>query len=885
MMRRVFRALGDIFDRDRRERGLDAELRFHVDSAIEHLMAQGLSREEAERQARLNVGSLPAVKDDCRQTRLSHTIETTWLDLRQGVRALTNNPGFTLAALGTVAVGIGATTAIFSVVYGVLMRPLPYGRGDDLIVLHQQAQARNRRDLRFSVKEIADYRGATKTLDAVVEHHSMVFLLLGDNFAERVQTAVVSANFFDSLGVKPLLGRTFVESDDTSASDGVLVLSHKYWTSRHGSDPSIVGRIFAMNNRPHRVIGVLPPIPQYPVDSDVYMPTSHCPTRSSQRFQENRNARMMTVFARKRPGTAIEHARAELASIEGQLRQSYPESYRPELGYRIVAESLHEELTAAAKPALLVLLTAAGFVLLIACANVANLLLARLLRRDRELALRAALGASRGRLIRQLLSEGTVLSLAGGLLGVAIAPMSLRVLRRFAERFTPRAAEVALDWPVLAFALSASLVTGIVFSLAPALWFHRGMGDAIRQGAGQSASISRNRLRAGLVVAQVAVAFVLLAGAGLMLRSFLALREVPPGFGAENVLSMRLTFNNRRYPAIADYRKAWDRILFEIPQVAGTISTALSSNVPFDPAGIASGPSNTEFAIEGRPVSKGELAPVVNTMNVSAGYFATLRQPVVQGRDFGERDDAERPPVAIINQTMARHRWPGENPLGRRVTFTAGQTWIEIVGVVGDVREYGLDRPVGDQLYLPLRQTGFGSRLIVRTAGDPVLLNDAVTRRVRGIDAEIAIDQVSTLALMREESMASARATAMLMAVFAGIAIVISTLGIGAVIALSVSQRRRELGIRMALGAQHASIIGMVISQGLAMTASGAAIGIGAALGLTTYLEKLLFATRPNDPWTYAAVALLFLIISALACLAPAWRISAINPANTLRQE
>jgi len=885
MIRRIARAIRDLFDRDGRDHGLDAELQFHVDNAAEQLRAEGHSREDAERRARMNTGNLDAVKDECRETRLSHTIETSWLDMRQGVRMLTQNPGFTLAALGTLAVGIGATTAIFSLVYGVLLRPLPYGRGDDLIVLHQQAQARNQRDLRFSVKEIEDYRGAKNTLDAVVEHHSMVFLLLGDNFAERVQTAVVSANFFDSLGVKPALGRTFVESDDTAESDGVLVLSHKYWASRHGADPAIVGRMFAMNNRPHRVIGVLPPIPQYPIESDVYMPTSHCPTRSSQRFQANRNARMMTVFARKKQSATIEQARAELSSIAGQLSQAYPESYRPELGYKIAAESLHEELTSSARPALMVLLGAAGFVLLIACANVANLLLAQLLRRGRELALRAALGASRGRLIRQLLAEGIVLSLAGGLLGVAMAPLSLRVLQRFAERFTPRAAEVALDYPVLAFALTAALITGIVFSLAPALWFHRGLNDAVRQGAGQSASVASNRLRAGLVVAQVAVAFVLLAGAGLMLRSVLAMREVPVGFGTENVLSMRLTFNNRRYPGMADYRKTWDRILLELPQVNGATSVALSSNVPFDPAGVAIGPSNTEFAIEGRPITKGELAPVVSTMNVSTKYFATLRQPILQGRGFNERDDAERPQVAMINQTMSRHRWPGENPIGRRVTFNAGQTWIEIIGVVGDVREYGLERPVGDQLYLPIRQNGFASRLIVRTASDPSLMASAVTRALRAIDGEIAIDQVSTMALLREESMASAQATAMLLAVFAGIAIVISAFGIGAVIALSVSQRRRELGIRLALGARHSSIIGMVMQQGLAMTALGAAIGIAAALALTTYLEKLLFATRANDPWTYGAVALLFLMIAALACVAPAWRISTIDPVSTLRQD
>jgi len=381
-------------------------------------------------------------------------LRETLQDVRYGVRVLVKNRGFALAAVLTLALGIGANAAIFSLVYGVLLRPLPYRNGGRLVVLHQQAAKANQPDVPFGAQEIFDYRDNSKALDAVVEHHSMNFLLLGPDWAERVNTAVVSANFFDVLGVKPVLGRTFVAADEAPNSNAVLILAYDYWKTRHGGDPDIVGKVFQMNNRPHTVIGVLPPIPQYPVENDVYMPTSQCPFRSSQRFINNRRARMMTAFGRLKPGVLLEQAQADLSTIAASLENSYPDIYPKSYGYGIRVAPLQEDLTRRARTTFLVLLGAAGFVLLIACANVANLLLARLLKLERELAIRAALGAGKARLIRQLLTESVLLSLAGGALGLALAPGALALLTKFAERFTTRAGEIHVDWPVLLFTLA-----------------------------------------------------------------------------------------------------------------------------------------------------------------------------------------------------------------------------------------------------------------------------------------------------------------------------------------------------------------------------------------------------------------------------------------------
>jgi predicted permease len=886
MARKILSAIRWLLNKPKTECEMDAELRFHVERQTEENIRRGMNPEDARNAARRNIGGVEQIKEDCRDVRPGRVLESLLQDIRYGLRVLLKNPGFSAAAILTLALGIGVNTAIFSLVYGVLLRPLPYQNGGQLIVLHQDATRANRLNIPFSAKEVFDYRDNNHTLEGVVEHHTMVFLLLGNDMAERVQTAVVSANFFDVLGVKPLLGRTFVASDETHNADAVLVLSYKYWQARHGGDTHIIGKVFQMNNRPHTVIGVLPSIPQYPTESDVYMPTSQCPTRSSAGFIANRQQRMMTVFGRLKSGVPLEKAQADLSTIASQLESSYPESYPKKVGYSIAAAPLQNELTQRAKPTLLILLGAAGFVLLIACANVANLLLARLLKLERELAVRAALGASKSRLMRQLLTESVLLSVAGGVLGLAIAPSALSLLVKFAERFTTRAAEITIDAPVLVFTLLVSLVTGALFGLAPAFSSGKHVSEALKMGSGRTTSSrSRQYLRSGLVIGQVAVSFMLLIGAGLMIRSFLKLQQVDPGFNPDRLLSLRISPSFSRYTRPEQFITLRENLLRNAKAVGGVESAALASNIPFSPNGVASGPGNANFEVEGRLVSKGELAPQVDITIVSAGYFETIRQPLLGGRNFTERDDAKALKVAVINQTMARHRWPTEDPVGKRVTFDHGQTWITIAGIVGDVKEYGLHRPISDEIYLPLEQGNFAGNLVIRTAIDPMSISPLIRAAIRDVDPQLAVDRVETIERLQQESIAAPRVTTILLGLFAALALIISASGIAAVMALSVSQRTQELGIRMALGAQRESIIRMVVGQGLILAVAGTALGIAGAIALTRLLSTLLYATSPTDVFTFAAVSMVFLAVATVACFIPARQVTAIDPLIALRQD
>jgi putative ABC transport system permease protein len=806
-------------------------------------------------------------------------------DIRYSLRVLLKNPGFSFIAILTLALGIGANAAIFSVVYGVLLRPLPYQSGARLVVLHQQAARSGTADIPFSAQEIFDYRDHNHTLDAVVEHHTMNFLLLGNDLAERVNTSVVSANFFDVLGVKPLLGRTFVASDEQPGADAVLVLSYEYWKSRHGGDPNIVGKVFQMNNRPHTVIGVLPQIPQYPDENDVYMPTSQCPFRSSQHFINDRTMRMMTAFGRLKPGVSVEQAQADLATEARHIEEDHPDVYPAKIGYAMNVAPLTRDLTRRARTTFLVLLGAAGFVLLIACANVANLLFARLLKLEREFAIRGALGASRLRLARQMLTESVILSLAGGALGLAIAPSALAMLTKFAERFSTRAAEIKMDAPVLLFTLGISLVTGILFGIAPAFSLGK-LGDALQQASARTtAGKGRQRLRGALVVAQVAVSFLLLIGAGLMIRSFLRLQHQNPGFRADRVLTMRLSPSFSKYTENQQFLSLEASVLSRVREIAGVESAALSTSFPFDPAGIATGPGHTNFEIEGRPISKNELAPRVDAMVVTPDYFQILRQPIVEGRSFTEHDDAKSPDVAVINQAMALHRWPGEDPVGKRMSFDQGKNWVRIAGVVGDAKEYGLDRAVQDEVYTPMAQNGFGNNLLVRTSGDPMGVAQAIRAAIHGVDSQIAVDRVNPIEGFHSESVASPRAMTVLLGLFAGLAVIISACGIAAAMALAVSQRTNEFGIRMALGASRDSIVYSVVRQGLLLALAGTAVGLAAAIALTRLLASMLYATSPTDGLTFAAVSVLFVSIAAIASFIPARQVTGIDPLRALRQE
>jgi putative ABC transport system permease protein len=881
----LMRSLRTLFKIKRTEREMERELRLHLEMEAEENVRRGMAPEEARLAALRSFGGVERFKEECRDVKRNRPLETLWQDARFGARVLRRNPGFTLVAVLTLSLGIGANTAIFSVVYGVLLRPLPYQQGGQLIVLRQQAPLARNDNLNFSVQEIDDYRSQNRTLVDLAEHHSMSFTLFGGPEPERIQAAVVSANFFELMGVTPLLGRTFAPSDEAHGAEAALILSHQYWRRSHKGDPNIVGRVFRMNDRPHTVIGVLPPLPQYPNENDMYMPTSACPTRSREEFIANREARMMRVFARVKAGVSEAQALADLSTIAGRMKETYPDAYPANLGFGIRLASLHKELTQGAQPTFLVLLLTAGLVLLLACANTANLTLARLMKRERELAVRAALGAPQERIIRQLLTESMLLTLIGGALGVLLAAGSVRLLVNFAARFTPRAAEISLDITVLLFTLVVSVATGLVFGLLPALSTRQSLIPSLKEGGQATAGAVRQRLRGALVVAQVAVSFVLLVGAGLMLRSLFNLQKVNPGFDPERVLVMRVTANWSKYTTPQQYRDLSMRLIERARALPGVLSAAMASTYPLNPLGLANGGFNRNFQIEGRPPNPNEPEPQVDFRVASADYFQTIRLPLLKGRLFTEADDAQTRQVAVINRTMARHRWGDEDPVGKRVSFDQGRNWVTIVGVVGDVRQYGLNREPTDELYRPVRQTGGAGNLLVRTTVAPSVMMAQLRQAVYAVDPENAIDQAQTLENVRNESIASPRLTAALLGMFAALALFITAAGIAGVMALTVSQRTHEIGIRMALGASASGVLRLVLRQGLTLVFVGLALGVAGAFALTRMMSTLLFAVEPTDPLTWLAVALALAAVAALACFAPARRATLIDPLTALRSE
>jgi putative ABC transport system permease protein len=821
------------------------------------------------------------------------TIETLGQDVRFGLRVLRRNPGFTLTALITLALGIGANTAIFSVIYGVLLRPLPYNDGHRLVVLNQQARLNNVNSLGFSVKEFQDYSDQNKTME-MVAHHAMSFILYGRGEPERVQTSVVSANFFDVLGVKPLLGRTFVPDDEKPGGDAVLVLSYKYWKQSHGGDPNIVGAVFRMNNRPHTVIGVLPPVPEYPAESDVYMPTANCPFRSSTALIENRRARLLSaVFGRLKPGVELAQAQADIAGVAANIQRTYPDVYPSYIGYAAQLDRLDRLLTQEARPTFLILLGTTGLVLLIVCANVANLILARLLQRQSEVAVRTVLGASRARLVTQVLTESLLLSVAGGALGLLVAWLGLPLLTSFAGRFTTRTAEIKIDSSVLLFTLVVSACTGLAFGVIPALSSafdsRKSLVVTLKESGDRSTSGAKNRIRGLLVAAQVAISFTLLTAAGLMLQSMIRLQRVNPGFNPENVFVMRLQPNWSRFTdpktSTAQLRDYFRRMLESASKQPGVVEAAVSSTYPLDPAGITRGPNNVTIQLEGRPPDEANASAQVDPRAVSPAYFQALNIPLLRGRIFTSGDDDKAPRVAIVNDAAARGRWGAEDPIGKRFSFDNGTTWITVVGVVGNVRQYGLDKEPTQEIYAPVAQTPFGQFLVVKTKGAPLQQATLMREVVHNVDAETAIDQVRTLQQAVDDSVASPRETMWLLGVFALLALFITATGLTGVMALAVTQRTHEIGIRIALGATRVRILTMIMRQALTLMLLGLAAGLGGALMLNRVITSLLFQTPGVDPTTFVAVALLLTLVGAAGSLVPSLRATGIDPVLTLRKE
>ena len=896
MIRNLAVRVGSLFRRERLERELDAELRYHLDMLVEQNVARGMSPGDARREAMRLFGAVASIKDEVRDNWLSRFFEIGAQDIRYGARNLRRNPGFALMIIVTMALGIGANTAIFSVVNGVLLRPLPYHDGNRLVVLHHGRGDALANDMGFSVKDIIDYRNA-RSLSDVVEFHNMFFNLLGRAEPERISTGVVSANYFDVLGVKPLAGRTFVAADDAPGAPAVLVLSYNYWQRSFGGDEHLVGRVFRMNDKPHTVIGILPPVPQYPLDVDVYMPSSACPFRSSAQTIETRQARMLTAFARVRPGVPLAKSQADLDIAAAQLPRLYPGDYPP-TEFHAIEVPLKEDLTRNFKTTLWILLGTAGFVLLIVCASIANLLLARMVRREREMSVRAALGASRARLLRQLLTESLLLAVAGGVLGLLLSAFSLRLLITFAARFTPRAHEIGIDMNVLAFTLGVSILTGLIFGSIPGLSSRRNIAPSLRD-TGRT-SHSGQGLRSALIVAQVSASFMLLIAAGLTLRSLMKVQSVDPGFRTENLLTLRADMGFDKIPLTLErpvrlqkMAAYWIDFETRLKALPGVIDVGGGGTFPLN----ESDPFPQGFEREFRPVPSDVPRPQIGIRFATSDYFKTLGQPLVSGRSFVSSDTFDAPGVAIVNQSAARKFWPDDNPVGRRIRGGPSGPWTTIVGVVADVRQR-LDRTPTEELYIPLQQNPiFGTTWVVHSKLTIEQAAHAIKNAARMHDPELPVDNFRTLAEVRSATLAPRRVVVALIAMFGLLALVITAAGIAGVIAFSVNQRTQEFGVRMALGARRAGVLALVVREGLALVTIGLAIGMAGALVLTRLMGAVLFETQPlnglsllfdiqaTDTVTYLGVAAVLVFVAVVACLMPARRAASVDPIVALRAQ
>jgi putative ABC transport system permease protein len=630
---------------------------------------------------------------------------------------------------------------------------------------------------------------------------------------------------------------------------------------------------------------VLPNVPHYPVEEDVYMSVSACPFRAAAEKTMARNRRAfsnLVVFGHLKPDVSPARAAGDVDVICRRFVAGNPGAYRPGSGFTATTLNVQEEMTKNARPMLFILLGTTGLILLIACANVANLTLARVLRRDRELALRASLGANRGRLIRQLLTESVLLALAGSVVGILFATMTVGMLTSFVGRFTVRTGEIGLDPWVLVFTLVLSVVTGLLFGTFPALASRVDLAGTLKQGGRGAAHGGRRRLQGALIVAQVAVSVVLLVGAGLLLASFYRLQKVDPGYRAERVLSAELFTNFSKYPNAAAQRAFYEPLIERLQAEPGVVSVAVTNAVPLSVAQ----PGSNPFQIEGQSVDDPERRPTADARFVSPGYFSAIGVPLLAGRSISDADGSDAPQVVVINSAMTLY-WDRMDPGGSRLSFDNGRSWSTVVGVVGDVRQFGLDRPSIAQVYSPMAQANGvgGGRLIVRTAGDPLGMATAVRDAVHAIDLDMPVENVRTLESIRDGYLATPRLTAMLLGIFAALAMLVTMTGLTGVIATSVSQRTREFGVRMALGASRGGILAMVLRQGLVLVAIGLVLGAIAAIVLSRVLTALLFDTTSTDPVAFAAVAVAFVVAGALACLGPAFRATTVDPVYALRSE
>ncbi len=880
MLSRVMKRLRALSHKDELENELDEELRYHLEKQVEQNVRGGMSPEEARHAARRSFGGVEQSKEQCRDARRVRLFEELWQDLRYGLRMLWKNPGFTLIAILALALGIGANTAIFSVVNTVLLRPLPYKDPDRLVMVWEDNTKKGFPRDTPAPANFIDWRDQNQVFEGMAAIAEQSFNLTGIGEPERIDGRRVSASLFPLLGVEPQLGRAFLPEEDSPGGSRVVILSYGLWQRRFGSDVNITGKPLTLNGESYTVVGVMPPHFQFPSREDQLW----VPIAFTSQGAANRGGHYLEVIARTKPGITLEQAQAAMNTIAARLQQQYPDQ-NTDIGAVVIP--LHEQVVGDIKPALLVLLGAVGFVLLIACANVANLLLARAAVRQKEIALRVALGASRLRLIRQFLTESILLAALGGAVGLLLSLWGVNLLKAFVPENISQAHAVTIDAKVLGFTVMVSMLTGLIFGLAPATQASNfNLNETLKEGGRDSAAGSRgNRIRGVLVVAEVAVSLVLLVGAGLLINSFLRLRNVDPGFRADNLLTMRLVLPRQKYPDQTRRTDFYTDLIRRVEALPGVRSAAVTNWIPLVPQGDSQG-----ISIEGRPDPGPGKNPIVVTRVISPHYFSTMGIQLSQGQQFGEQGRPDSPRVAIISEAMAQRFWPGEDPMGKRFKtggFNSPNPWMEIVGVTKDVRQVKLDADPKPQMYVPYTQPEFfvPSHLVVKTNVEPGSLAATVRRTVWEIDRDQPVSNVSTMEEVLSESVARQRFTMLLLCVFAATALALASIGIYGVMSYSVAQRTHEFGIRMALGARGLDVLKLAISQGAKLILIGVAIGLASSFILTRFMSSLLFDVTATDPLTFMGVSLLIVVIALVACFIPARRATKVDPLIALRYE
>ena len=877
-----------------REAEIVEELSQHLEDEYERALSCGTSEEEARQQVLEQLNT-----PDLLQRELKHVerrgsenpIElgtegkiNVFADLRQdlryGLRTLAKNPAFTSIAIVALALGIGANSAIFSVVDAVLLRPLPFKKPEQLVMLWENATHLGFPKNTPSPANFLDWQkqaGAFTGMAAMVERS---FNLTGVGEPERLDGRRVSANLFDLLGVRAVLGRTFVPDDDRPGSH-VVLLSYSLWQRRFGSDPSVIGRALALNDQSYTVIGIMPRFVQLPGfanrNDQLWVPIAFPPEEAAQRGNH-----FLEVIARMKPGITLKQAQAEMETIAARLAQQYPD-YNTRLGAVVVP--LHEEVVGDIKPALLVLLGAVGFVLLIACANVANLLLARAAVRQKEIALRLALGASRSRLMRQFLTESVLLAVFGAGLGLLLALGGIRILKTFIPATISQVQTINIDARVLIFTGLVAILTGIGFGLAPALQAsHLNLNDTLKEG-GRDAGGGRkgNRLRDLLVIGEVAVSFVLLIGAGLLINSFFHLRNLEPGFRADHLLTMKVDLSEVKYPDRERRAAFFDEVIRRVRALPGVQSAAVAGNLPLTYNG-----DSMNISVEGVPDPPPDQRPDVIFRAIGPGYFGTMGISIIRGRDFTDQDKADSKNVVVISEKTAQHFWHGQDPIGRRLkpgSSTSNTPWREVIGIVRDVRQNDFIAAPKMQMYFTYRQLKdlAPNALVIRTSIEPLSLAASARDAIWSVDKDQTVADIDTMEHIVAEAVARQRFSMLLLGLFATLALLLASVGIYGVMTYSVAQRTHEIGIRIALGARRADVLQMTIKQGLRLVGAGMILGLAAAFILTRVLESLLFGISATDPVTFFGISLVLLAVAILASYLPALRATKVDPIIALR--